>query len=174
MKCGVWWRACADGQRKVGMGGKCKKVLQSGVKWSKVDRSTAVQEDRSDRSLKPVSLLFSKIPLNLRKPPKPSFPPPSKPLDPILSQKVMILLTRLDWSSVRSGSQRNMLTRKAHTICIPFLFQTDCARWGLGTPWIVDRTFPKTPPHPPWIGADRGSDPDQPPPPPPGVPGAQI
>ena len=69
----------------------------------------SVCKDRSHRSLKLVLLFFSKILLSLRKPPKPSFPPRSKTLDPILCQKVIIFPTRPDRSSVRSGSQRNIL-----------------------------------------------------------------
>ena len=65
----------------------------------------SVCKDRSHRSLKLVLLFFSKILLSLRKPPKPSFPPRSKTLDPILCQKVIIFPTRPDRSSVRSGSQ---------------------------------------------------------------------
>ena len=72
----------------------------------------SVCKDRSHRSLKLVLLFFSKILLSLRKPPKPSFPPRSKTLDPILCQKMMFLPTRPDRSSVRSGSQRNMSSCK--------------------------------------------------------------
>ena len=61
---------------------KCSKVYRSGPVRS-------VCKGRSHRSLKLVLLFFSKILLNLRKPPKPSFPPGSKTLDPILCQKVM-------------------------------------------------------------------------------------
>ena len=31
---GVWWRACCNKRAKVGLGGKCNKVLQSVQKWS--------------------------------------------------------------------------------------------------------------------------------------------
>ena len=81
------------------------------TKFSKVYRSGPVRsvcKDRSHRSLKPVLLCFLEILLNLRKPPKPSFRPPFKTLDPLLAQKVIIFHARRDRSSVRSGSQRNI------------------------------------------------------------------
>ena len=86
-----------------------REVSSSAPKSSKVSPSGIENKDRSHRSLKPVLLLFFKILLNLRKPSKPSFRPPFQTLDPIFAQQVAILPTRPDRSSVRSGSQRNML-----------------------------------------------------------------
>ena len=109
----------------------------------------SVCKDRSHRSLKLVLLFFSKILLSLRKPPKPSFPPRSKTLDPILCQKVIIFPTRPDRSSVRSGSQRNIMLfvmmmqtpplsafAKPFAICVQFSvsIQLSCLT-SLGAPY---------------------------------------